>query len=281
MTLARSADSIAPFVPLRIQVVSVQSQVVYGRVGNNVAMPVFRDHGLEAAAIPTVILSNTPHYPTCSGGAIPLEWFKGYLDDLSARNALQRVQAVVTGYLGGAEQAEVLADWVRELEKQRPGLKLIVDPVIGDHDHGVYVDPGMIEAYSKHILPMAHGLTPNGFELELLSGLPVRTLDEVITAARKLLFGRAEWIAVTSAAPETWAEDEIQVVVVTEDDARILKHRRLPVTPKGTGDLFSAELSACWLNGDSVFTAAENACDRVLAALDYTQQLNCAELLLP
>ena len=94
--------------PLAIDVVSVQSQVVYGRVGNNVAMPALQAQGLAVAAVPTVILSNTPHYPSIHGGAVPTEWFEGYLADLSARGALQQLRAVVTGYLGGPEQAQAL-----------------------------------------------------------------------------------------------------------------------------------------------------------------------------
>lgn len=73
--------------PLPIDVVSIQSQVVYGQVGNSVAVPVFNGFGLRVAAVPTVVLSNTPHYPSMHGGAVPLDWFEGYLADLGARGA--------------------------------------------------------------------------------------------------------------------------------------------------------------------------------------------------
>ena len=55
----------------QVDIISIQSQVVYGCVGNNAAMPVFRKAGWRALAVPTVILSNTPHYPTLHGGAVP------------------------------------------------------------------------------------------------------------------------------------------------------------------------------------------------------------------
>lgn len=267
--------------PLPIDVVSVQSQVVYGRVGNNVAIPILETFGLTAAAVPTVMLSNTPHYPTIHGGALPTEWFNGYLLDLSARGALRQTRAVLLGYLGNPAQAEVLARWISNLRGERPSLQVVVDPVIGDHDHGVYVDHGMIEAYRRHLLPLAHGLTPNGFELERLTGQPTGDVGSVIAAARMLLTGRTQWVAVTSATPVALSPAEMQVAVVTRDDARILKHPRIATSPKGTGDLFAAVLTGHLLEGASIFEAATQACNQVVIALKHTRRTRCAELMLP
>lgn len=267
--------------PLRPDVVSVQSQVVYGRVGNNVAVPTLESLGLSVAAVPTVVFSNTPHYPTVHGGALPIEWFEGYLQDLSARGALHALRALLVGYLGSPGQAEVLARWTQTLQAECADLRVVVDTVMGDHDHGIYVDTGMADAYRQLLLPLAHGLTPNGFELGQLTGLPVNDMESVVTAARSLLTGRTQWVAVTSAAPATWPDGEMQVAFVTRTQAHVITHARIDAVPKGTGDLFSSALTGHWLNGATLHEAIARACQMIVQALRHTHNAQCAELVLP
>lgn len=267
--------------PLAIEVVSVQSQVVYGSVGNNIAVPAFERQGLRVAAVPTVILSNTPHYASMHGGPVPTAWFAGYLDDLRARGALRELRAIQVGYLGSAEQAEVLARWIDTLLAEQPDVRVHIDPVIGDHDHGVYIDPAIVPIYRQRLLPLAHGLFPNGFELAELTGRCVSTMDEVIDAARSLLVGRTRWVVVTSAAPESWTIGRMRVAIVTADAAHTLEHVRIDAAPKGTGDLFSAVLTGQLLAGRDLRDAAQQAADAVVAAVTITHARNSAELLLP
>ncbi|MDD3786089.1 MAG: pyridoxine/pyridoxal/pyridoxamine kinase [Hydrogenophaga sp.] len=267
--------------PLSLDVVSVQSQVVYGRVGNNVAVPALEALALSVAAVPTVVFSNTPHYPSLHGGALPIEWFDGYLQDLSARGALHALRAILVGYLGNPQQADAVARWARAQLNERTDLRIVIDPVMGDHDHGVYVDARLVDAYRRDLLPLADGLTPNGFELAHLTGLPVDDVETVVAAAHTLLTGRTQWVAVTSAAPDTWAMGEMQVVLVTRRRAEVIIHPRIDAAPKGTGDLFCATLTGHWLNGAGLPEAAAQACRQVVRALRQTKKAQCAELLMP
>lgn len=266
--------------PLRPDLVSVQSQVVYGRVGNNVAVPTLESLGLSVAAVPTVVFSNTPHYPTAHGGALPIEWFEGYLQDLSARGALHALRAILVGYLGNPGKPR---RWPAGRRPCRPSTRACAwssTPVMGDHDHGIYVDEGMAEAYRQLLLPPAHGLTPNGFELAHLTGRPVDDVESLVAVARTLLTGRTQWIAVTSAASETWVDGEMQVVFVTRAQAHVITHARIDAVPKGTGDLFSAALTGYWLNGATLPEAIARACQMIAQALRHTQNAQCAELVL-
>ena len=280
--------------PIPIDVVSVQSQVVYGHVGNSAALPTLRAHGLNVAAVPSVLLSNTPHYPTLHGGALPVDWFEGYLHDLEARGALDGLLAILVGYLGNPAQAEVLSRWIARMldakgrhghphTEDHRGVQVILDPVIGDQDSGVYAAAGLVDAFRDNLLPLAHGLTPNGFELQSLTGLPVATMEEVVAAARSLLQHKLQlrWVVVTSAAPASWGPHEMRLAIVTRDDALTVTHPRIPSAVKGTGDVFSAELTALLLQGVALPQAARLAGDHVVAALRQTARARCAELLLP
>lgn len=269
--------------PYHVDVVSIQSQVIYGRVGNNVAVPTLRQHGLAVAAVPTVLLSNNPQYPTVHGGAVPADWLAGFLEDLGRRGALDKVRAVLIGYLGNAEQAAVIARWLRELLHRLPDILVIVDPVIGDLDVGLYVDPDLVQAYHRTLLPLATGLTPNGYELSLLTGLPADTEEAASSAARSLLQERTQWLIATSAAPLSWQAGQINLLLTRRETPahNLLSHPRVDSAAKGTGDLFAATLLARLLLGADLHTAVHTASASVLHQLELTRRANSQELILP
>jgi len=267
--------------PLPVDVISIQSQVVYGHVGNNAAIPTLQSMGLRVAAVPTVLLSNTPHYPSLHGGAIPADWFAGYLRDLEARGVLAGARAVMVGFLGDPDQAGMLADWLDRATRAHPQLRVHVDPVIGDFDHGVYTDPRLTQAWRTRLLPRAHGLTPNHFELEQLTGASLATCDDTLAAAARLLDGATDWVVVTSAAPRDWPAGAMQVALVTRTLRRVFSHPVVPCAAKGIGDLFAARLAGHVLGGMPLEHAVERACAHVVAVLRDTAARGWEELALP
>jgi len=266
--------------PLPVDVISIQSQVVYGCVGNSVAVPTLRGMGLNVVSVPTVLLSNVPHYDTLHGGAVPTKWFAGFLADLERRNALEHARAVLLGYLGPPEQTAALIEWLDKVLARYPNLALIVDPVMGDHDAGVYVHKDLPPLLRDALVPMASGLTPNAFELEQLVGVSLATREATVAAARSLLTGPTEWVVVTSALPASTPSGQVTVLMVTRDFADELTHELVPTVAKGTGDLFTAALVGDLLQGTTLLAAVRAACDRTVEVLKRTVALGCGELVL-
>ncbi len=266
--------------PLPIDVISIQSQVVYGCVGNSAAVPTLEQQGLTVAAVPTVLLSNTPLYPSMYGGIIPNDWFSGYLDALIERRALEHVQAILLGYLGGPAQAETLATWLSVVRRDYPHILIQIDPVLGDIDSGLYVDPALGSIYRDTLRHLATGMTPNHFELEYLTKAKIHTVEEAIDAAKSLLGATTEWIVATSVAPQTWAKGSMEFAVIDRDAVDVEHHPCYDTEAKGTGDVFSAVLAAQLLRGETLAEAARKAAQRVMMVVRRSNAAAVNELML-
>ena len=280
ISAAPTPGAALPATTAQVDIISIQSQVVYGYVGNNAAMPIFRRAGLRAVAVPTVVLSNTPHYSTLHGGAVPLDWFEGLLKGLDERGVTRVARAVVCGYLGQPGQADLLARWLPALRAARPDVRVHIDPVMGDRNDGLYVDAGLVAQYRKLLVPLADGMTPNHFELEMLVGRPLSTIDEVAEAARELIALGPDWIVVTSAAPMAAQAGSLQLAIVTRDDLSVVTHPEIAIPPSvhGTGDVFIASVTAQLLTGLALPEAVRRAADEVTSALRRTRELGWEEL---
>lgn len=264
--------------PLPIDVISIQSEVVYGHVGNNAVIPVLQHYGFTTATVPTVYYSNTPLYPSLYGGIIPDEWFSGFLQALTDRDLLKTAKHIMLGYLGSPSQAEMLADWLTDVRKNYPHITIQIDPVLGDTGVGLYVDERLAENYRNRLHKLATGMTPNHFELEYLVGRKLTTLEETVEAAKSLLSAQTQWIITTSAAPETWQEGTMQIAIITKDNVDIHTHKHHPSAAQGTGDTFAATLAAYLLKGESLKVATQKAADAVVEVLKNTLAADTREI---
>src|SRR5262245_7266747 len=135
-------------------VISIQSQVVHGHVGNSAAVYPMQAEGVSVAAVPTTLLSNHPRYPTVRGRVLDAELVADLLLGAEDRGLIEQASVLVTGYLGSPAIAAVVADFVERAARRNPGLLYLCDPVIGDDDR-IYVADGILDVVRSRLVPAA------------------------------------------------------------------------------------------------------------------------------
>ncbi|WP_266157112.1 pyridoxal kinase [Dyella silvatica] len=261
--------------PAPVDIISVQSQLVYGYAGNSAAMPPLRQLGLRVAEVPTTLLSNAPFYPTTRGRVLPSDWFAELLLGTRERGVHQRARVLMSGYLGSVSNGEAFADWLEQILPEAPQLKFCLDPVIGDTHTGPYVEPGLEAVFRHRLLPHAWLLTPNAFELGRLTDSDVVTESQAITAAQPLLMQGPEWVVTHSVRG---AASELLTLAISCDACWKIATPELPIDVAGTGDVLTALLVAFLLEGETMPRALERAVAGVHATLESTLAAQHEEL---
>lgn len=251
-----------------VEVIAIGSQLVYGSVGNNAAGSQFDAANIRRIRIPTVILTNLPHYPSVHAVEIPDPWLAAALEDITARGLLKTARFITVGFLATPGQAKIIAHWLKGLKEEFPQICVIVDPTMGDDDVGIYTAPGLAQAHLEFLIPLADGIVPNRFELQLLAqaaGWETEDFSVIATAAKIIELGPT-WAVVTSATGNI-NPDEVVDTVVTANATSSHIHPKVITAAKGAGDHFAAALLIAMAQGNGVGRATE------LAAVAVAYQL--------
>ncbi len=244
-------------------VISIQSQVAYGHVGNSAAARTMRACGVEVVEVPTTLLSNHPHYPTMRGRILEPELVADILAGLLERDLGARAAVILSGFVGRAETASAVAGFVRQTRAINPHLIYACDPVMGDADLGFFADATLRDAFRDDLVPLADVILPNAFELEALSGVPI-TGPEIVVKARSVLECPA---IVATSVPVPSRPMRLATVTSTARGCSIVEVERLPVRPAGTGDLLAGLTVARLALGAQLETAVARAVAGVGVAL--------------
>ncbi|HEY0333337.1 MAG TPA: pyridoxal kinase [Stenotrophomonas sp.] len=253
--------------PVPVDVITVQSQLVYGHAGNSAAVPPMRALGLRVAEVPTTLLSNAPFYDTLRGRVLPADWLAELLVGASERGLTSRARMLVSGYFGSLANGEAFADWLEREQAGAPQMRYCLDPVIGDTHTGPYVEAGLEHVFAERLLPRAWLVTPNAFELGRLTGLPSLSQDDAIVAARVLLARGPQWVLAHSVAGEP---GQLVTLAVSRDALYRWTTPHLPVDVAGTGDVLMALLVGFLLRDESFEVAVSRALAGVHSALEAT-----------
>jgi pyridoxine kinase len=261
-------------------ILSIQSSVAYGHVGNSAATFPLMRLGVEVWPVITVHFSNHTGYGAWRGPLLAATDIADVVTGIDERGVLDRVDAVLSGYQGAeAVGAEVLKA-VALVKERNPAAVYCCDPVIGDVGRGIYVRPGIPEFMRDQVIPAAQIVTPNHFELDFLTGRTTATLPQVLAAADALREVGPQTVLVTSTVLDGTDPDQINMLAVTAEGAWAVATPRLERNFTGSGDLTAALFLAHLLSGADAGTAMGRTADAVYSLLRATAEANSAELLL-
>jgi len=258
-------------------VLSVQSRVAYGHVGNAASVFPLQRLGIEAWALDTVAFSNHTGHGRWRGSVVAAAAVAEMFEGIADLGVLARCDAVLSGYIGAAETGPVLLDIVARVRAANPNALFCCDPVIGDIDTGSYVTEGIAEFFRDRALAMADIVTPNRFELEYLTGRTIPTITAAAQAADELRGIGPSIVLLTSLDLDP---ERISMLAAGPDGAFAVETPRIPVMLNGCGDVTAALFLARLLRGESLAQALALTAAAMYAVIEETVRLERHELAL-
>jgi pyridoxine kinase len=258
-------------------VLSIQSWVACGNVGNCAALFPLQRLGIDTWSLNTVAFSNHTGYGKWRGAAVPAGEIAGLFEGIAELGVLQHCDAVLSGYLGEAEIGPVLIDIVGRAKAANPRALYCCDPVMGDFGPGWYVGAGIPEWYRDQALAVADIATPNRFELEWLSGHPIGGLAEAAAAAQALRRRGPNTVLVTSLEA---AADEVAVLAAGAEGVWAVETPRLAIEATGCGDAMAALFLGWLLKGKPLPEALALAVAAIWGVVQATAAAGGGELAL-
>ncbi len=264
-----------------MRILSIQSSVAYGHVGNSAAVFPLQRLGHEVWPVFTVHFSNHTGYGAWRGPLLAPADVAEVIAGIGDRGVLGDCDAVLSGYQGDPAMGAVILDAVATVKSLNPGAVYCCDPVIGDVGRGVFVRPGIPEFIRDEVVPQADVLTPNHFELEFLAGGEARTADEVLDAVDAVRARGPRDVLVTSVRyddNDAAHEETLELVAVSDEGAWAVTTPLLPIAPNGGGDLTAALYLAHLLESGSPAVALGRTTSSVFAVLEATLAAGTREL---
>lgn len=268
-------------------ILSIQSHVAYGHVGNSAAVFPLQRLGNEVWPIHTVHFSNHTGYDTVRGTVLGADLVRDTVTGIGERGVLPRCDAVLSGYLGDASIGHAVVEAAEAVKAANPSALYCCDPVMGDHDPtggpgGLYVKPDIPDLMREVVLPAADIATPNQFELELLTGRPCTVLSEVMTAIDVLRRRGPKVVLVTSLRRSDGDPARIEVLARGPEGAWLISTPRIELNhpPTGSGDAFAALFLGHYLRRRSVPSALEAAVNGLFSVFEITERSGGRELAL-
>ncbi|GJE17510.1 pyridoxal kinase PdxY [Methylobacterium marchantiae] len=262
-----------------MKVLSIQSHVAFGHVGNASAVFPMQRLGVEVWPIHTVQFSNHTGYGAWRGRVFDGPMIEDLVAGISERGVLGQCDGVLSGYMGSADIGTAIVRAVAAVRSANPKALYCCDPVMGDTDRGIYVRPGIPEFMRDQAVPAADIVTPNQFELNVLSGLPTGTLDEAKAALAAIHAIGPRVVLVTSLVTEDTPADGIDLMAGEGGQFWRMRTPRLHLDVNGAGDAIAALFLVHYARTGSAALALGMAGASVYGLLRRTAEAGSREIL--
>jgi len=261
-----------------MNILSIQSHVAYGHVGNAAAVFPLQRMGVEVWPIHTVQYSNHTGYGSWKGSVFDAGMINDVVAGIEQRGVLGQCDGVVSGYMGSADIGGAILDAVALVKRANPAAKYCCDPVIGDVGRGIFVRPGIPEFMKNQAVPAADVVTPNHFELNLLSGRESMNLQQARDAVKTVHDLGPPVILVTSLHTAETPEDAIDLLASDASGCFKVRTPRLALTVNGAGDAIAALFFAHYLRSVNAGEALTRAASSVFGILAETAVAGAREI---
>ena len=263
-----------------MNILSIQSSVAYGHVGNSAAVFPLQRIGVEVLPVYTVHFSNHTGYGSWRGPLLAPDDLREVITGIEERGALADIDVVLSGYQGGEGIADVILDAVARVKSANPNAIYACDPVMGNAKSGCFVAPAIPVLLRDRVVPAADLITPNQFELGFLTDTTPDTLESTLESVALAQAMGPSSVLVTSVERPDREEGTIEMLAVTPEGAWIVQTPLLPFKANGSGDVTAALFTAHYRRTGDAADALARTTSSVYDLLRTTYESGQRELAL-
>ena len=261
-----------------MKILSIQSAVAYGHVGNSAAVFPLQRIGVEVLPVMTVNFSNHTGYGAWRGSLISPEEVHDVILGIEERGILSQIDVVLSGYQGGTGIGGVIVDAVNRVKQANPSAIYACDPVMGNAKSGCFVAPEIPELLRDRVVPAADIITPNQFELGYLTGTEPLSLESTLESVDLARAMGPSTVLVTSVERPDREAGTVEMLAVDDAGAWIVRTPHLPFKANGSGDVTAALFSAHYRAAGDAAVALERTASSVFDLIELTYQSGDREL---
>ncbi|MCK8610881.1 pyridoxal kinase PdxY [Agromyces sp. C10] len=243
-----------------MKVLSIQSAVAYGHVGNSAAVFPLQRIGVEVMPVYTVNFSNHTGYGAWRGPLISPDDVREVINGIEDRGAFPEIDVILSGYQGSEGIADVILDAVARIKAANPDAVYSCDPVMGNAKSGCFVAPAIPVLLRDRVVPAADLITPNQFELGYLTETEPDSLESTLASVDLARASGPRTVLVTSVERPDREPGTIEMLAVDDRGAWIVRTPLLPMKANGSGDVTAALFTAHYRRtGDAADALARTA----------------------